>query len=280
MTDAPAVPASILRLEAQWQGWLAFLSTSLTLQRDALPHDLVRGIPQYPIDAADAVEAVFRECCRLATVALVKDGRFSFDSEPYFDRFCNATVSTTIDRHSGRRDIADMEHITRARTFSPVSVYLAIASDYSSERVSMLENQALARAIHDGFSLSRQNVTMRAGCAVITMPAYSSAWSGKAGISYHSDSEAGLISAVGAVVEALSTRLGRPGYLGGAQARLGSLLSYQGESVTSRLRLPVTPDITVVFYARKFEVLIRADAAAALNVFLGQWLTDEQRMAA
>lgn len=276
----PRVPSSIERLENQWLGWLGFLETCLALEHDALPSDVVGQLPKYPIGAADAVGTVFETTVQLAVGALGKNGRLVIDSQLYFQRFCGPSASTTLNRGSWvGRDIHDFTHIERARTFSPVAVYRAIAADYTDERVAELENEAIALEIYRAFSLNRYPVSIKAGCAVLTLNAYSEKKYASHGFSYCYNSERELESALDALVGVLETRLDRPGYLPDAKSSLQPMFGFASKGIASRTRLPITPDVTVVFYSQKFEVLLKADVAGRLNAFLGQWLNLDQECA-
>lgn len=273
--DQP-VPESIRLLEGQWFAWLDFLEVRLSQDFERLPFSTMGRERPFPINAADAVRSMFAETVRIASVDLSCVEGFTLDADHYFDRFCGPDVSTTAsaDRNHDR-DIDDMQHIARARTFSPVAVYRAIAADHTLSRVEELVKQALAQSLHVAFRLDSAPVVMRAGHAVLSM----SAWTdnnryGKGGFVYSCSTEQSLSSRLRPLVLLLTDYLDRPGYLPGTPEALQ--LAFRGSSVSggfeSRQSLSLTPDVAVVFYKAKIEILIKADVAGRMNAFLGEWL--------
>lgn len=277
--DSSPVPPNIARLERQWLKWLDHFAQSVDLERDALPHSIVADLPAHPIKAADAVGPMFEATVALAAAALGAEG-LSIDEAPYLARFCGRTVSATFgsDRFAPR-SIEDKNHIARARTFSPVAVYRAIAADYGPERVSVLKNETLARTIYAAFSMGHQPVLIRAGNAVLALKTWSEKTSYRPGIHYSWSFQSSLGHALEPLIEALTGPLGRPGYLPGAQAALQDVFSYATPGVESRSRLALTPDVTLVFYSKKIEVLIGRDVALQLNAYLGEWLQQKEEFA-
>ncbi|OJY94371.1 MAG: hypothetical protein BGP25_05115 [Lysobacterales bacterium 63-13] len=274
-----SVPASIQRLESHWQLWLNRLESCIELDLSALPAS-IKHVRQFPISAADAVEEVFSECCRLAADVLSNNGRLTIDTAPYLQRFCDSSVSTTIDRYRGRRDIDDMAHISRARTFSPIAVYRAIAADYPAERVSAIEAAALAHAVFSGLSLRHQALVTRGQYTVLTKRVTSEKRRFGGGLTYDYGDGRGIIGAIDSLVSVLVQWLERPGYLEDARSILESAFTYSGPGIESRARLPITPDVAVVFYAKKVEILIQTNVAAGLNRFLSEWLPEQERQRA
>jgi hypothetical protein len=74
------------------------------------------------------------------------------------------------------------------------------------------------------------------------------------------------------LIAILTHHLDRAGYLPGASEALRAAFSCGRDGIQSRSRLPLTPDVTLVFFAKKIEFLIAADVANRLNAFLGEWL--------
>ena len=262
MTRSIAIPQDIQRLESQWLAWLSYLSTGLALEDDMLPFS-VHGRPTpKAINATEHLRLVFDATVRHTAAHVFGRPNATIESAGYYDRFC-VPVSAGGDRN-------DPTHVARARRFSPIELYSAIVTDHLGEHLGRADKADLARSVSSLID-EDEAIETRSGCAVLTVAALSRRHSYGGAFYYESDP---LRDALPALVSILTDHLSRPGYLPDAEAALEALFQYHNSRVESRQRLVLTPDLTLIFYQRKIELLIPLEVARRLNSFLSEWTAD------
>jgi len=196
----------------------------------------------------------------VAAECLSITGALSVPVKTYMERF--ALTGHAIPRH------VSMDPLAWARKFSPVAVYRAVAEDHPVHIVRASESAALAHHVQQRFGLNGATaVIQRAGRIVLSLNAYpNSSTNGTFGYSHHWAD--GLQRDVSALARVLVGLLDFDGDLDELRMPISSLLN-SGHS--SRERIELTEDMTLVLYKNKVEVLLSRKAGMALNAFLGEW---------
>lgn len=262
-TTHTATPESIRLLDAQWNQWLDLLAQTVAFDGSALPDTLRRTFP----DRADAVVRAIHDVAAHAINAIATSlsitGALKIPISaitPHFD-FGGFNYSNAGEDHA----------IERARAFSPVALYHALSKDFPPERVRMRESTELANAIYRAFNLSSNTAMVRRSNAIVlTLPA-SSVGSDKGGFVYGSYCCERRYADILAPVRVLIGLLGLPGDLPQATALLSHTILKDRHH--SRDRIVLSPDVALVLYKNKIEVLLSERGAAQLNAFLGEWAT-------
>lgn len=265
-----SVPASIQALARRWMAWLSILEIGVTHEVGELPYDIRGNGSLFAVNAAEAIPHMLTETVRLSELELGFQREAGVDREHYFERFCSSP--DVLDWHRHARHIDDLGHIVRARRFDPIAVFEAIKADQTPEAIAAQNATALAESAFSLLGLGRQTMKFRAGRATLNFRAFSEpSFSG--GRAYGCTTAGALEKTITALCDVLTSQ-GRPGYLDTANARARSF-ALQSRTFKPRGRLMVTPDVELVFYSEKIEILLSAEAAAALNCFLGQWLPQQ-----
>jgi hypothetical protein len=272
MIDRNSIPVDIQRMETQWIAWLNYVAAGLAIEDDALPFHVHARRPPRPIDAAVKVAEMFEAAIKRVAVNLFGRPEARLDPAPYFQQFCAAAseIAGTAPGSHLEYDAFSPTHISRARMFSPIALYHAIVADHFGGHLDRVNKADLARSVSALFG-KNEAIQTRSGCAVLTVGALSKRHSYDTAFYYTSDP---LRDHLPALVSILTDHLSRPGYLPDAEAARKALFQYHTSRVETRQRLVLTPDLTLVFYQRKIELLIPLDVAHRLNAFLSEWMPE------